>query len=253
MIVALLCGREGSVGLPGKNTYPVLGRPLMQYPMLAAMHAPSVARCYLSTDSEAYKVFARTHGWEIIDRPAQLATKEALGEDAFRHGYQVIANRLAETGESIELIVLLFCNAAAVTAELIERGIFMMRSRPDLDSAVSVSAYNMWSPIRARRETASGTLQPFVPFEAMGLDGPINCDRDSQGDIWYADMGVTVARPHCLEHMERGLLPQKWMGQRIGPLHQWGGLDVDFEWQIPLVEFWLRKHGFDETRTPYSS
>ena len=58
MIAALLLGREGSVGFPGKNTFPVLGRPLMQYPMMAAMHAPSVARCYLSTDSEAYKAFA---------------------------------------------------------------------------------------------------------------------------------------------------------------------------------------------------
>ena len=75
MIAALLCGREGSVGFPGKNTYPLLGRPLMQYPMLAAQHAPSVGRCYLSTDAEAYKTFARPQGWEIIDRPAYLATK----------------------------------------------------------------------------------------------------------------------------------------------------------------------------------
>jgi len=28
MIVALLLGRKGSIGFPGKNLYPVLGRPL---------------------------------------------------------------------------------------------------------------------------------------------------------------------------------------------------------------------------------
>lgn len=251
MIAALLCGREGSVGFPGKNTYPVLGRPLMQYPMLAAQHAPSVDRCYLSTDAERYKAFARPHGWDIIDRPAYLASKEALGEDAFKHGYEVIRDRLAAVGETVELIVLLFCNAATISADLIEEGIALLRHRPDLDSAVTVSAYNMWSPIRARREMPDGTLQPFVPLEAMGLGDAINCDRDSQGDVWYADMGMSIVRPHCLEHMASGLLPQKWMGQRIGAVKSWGGLDVDFEWQVPMVEFWLKQHGFNETRTPY--
>jgi hypothetical protein len=40
------------------------------------------------------------------------------------------------------------------------------------------------------------------------------------------------------------MLPQKWMGQNIYPIKQWGGLDVDYEWQMPQVEFWLKAHGF---------
>ena len=28
-----------------------------------------------------------------------------------------------------------------------------------------------------------------------------------------------------------------------------GGCDIDYEWQIPQVEFWLRKHGFTENST----
>ena len=28
-------------------------------------------------------------------------------------------------------------------------------------------------------------------------------------------------------------------------MKQWGGLDVDYEWQIPLVEHWLRAHGVE--------
>jgi hypothetical protein len=251
VIAALLIGREGSVGFPGKNTHPVLGRPLMLYPMLAAMHARHVDVCYLSTDSARYKEIGRAHGWRIIDRPARLATKEALGEDAFRHGYETIRDECAGRGETLEQIVLLFCNAPTVTSQLVDRGIDLLRGRPDVDSAVSVSVYNMWSPIRARRETADGLLEPFVPFHALGLGDAINCDRDSQGDVCYADMGVSVVRPRCLEQMEDGLLPQKWMGRRIAPIKQWGGCDVDYEWQVPLAEFWLRQHGFDETSTPY--
>jgi len=50
VIAALLLGRGGSTGLPGKNTRAVLGRPLMAYPLLAARDARSVDRVYVSTD-----------------------------------------------------------------------------------------------------------------------------------------------------------------------------------------------------------
>jgi len=51
-------------------------------------------------------------------------------------------------------------------------------------------------------------------------------------------------RPRCLENIKEGLLPQKWMGKKIAPIHSSGGCDVDYEWQLPMVEFWLRKNGF---------
>jgi hypothetical protein len=102
----------------------------------------------------------------------------------------------------------------------------------------------MWSPLRARKLGADGCVHPFVPFETFGDPRTLNCDRDSQGDVWFADMGVSVVRPRCLEHLREGLLPQRWMGQRIYPIRQWGGCDVDYDWQVPMVEFWLEKHGF---------
>lgn len=248
MIAALLLGREGSIGFPGKNVYPVLGRPLMEYPLLAALHSSKVDAVYVSTDSERIKQIGRQHGAEIIDRPDYLCTKEALGEDAYVHGYQYIKDTLQQ---QIELMVLLFCNAPAILPVTINAGIEALRADPTLDSAVTVSAYNMWSPLRARRETADGTLQPFVPFETFGDPKTLNCDRDSQGQVWFADMGVSIVRPRCLDDLHGGLLPQKWMGQRIHPLKQWGGLDVDYEWQIPQAEFWLEKHGFSNGGLPY--
>ena len=36
--MALLIGRGGSVGFPNKNVHPILGRPLMSYPLLAAIN-----------------------------------------------------------------------------------------------------------------------------------------------------------------------------------------------------------------------
>lgn len=243
-VAALLLGRGGSIGFPGKNLYPVLGRPLMAYPLIAAQDSEYTDRIYASTDSEAIMAVGSRYGAEIIVRPPELCTPEALGEEAFSHGYRVIRDCLAEKGETVELMVLLFANAATVTGELIDRGIEMLRADPTLDSAVTVSRYNMWSVLRARRVADDGLLHPFVPFERFGDPATLNCDRDSQGDVYFADMGASVVRPRCLEHLEEGLLPQKWMGQRIAPIHSWGGCDVDYEWQIPGVEYWLIQHGY---------
>ncbi len=243
-VAALLLGRGGSTGFPGKNLYPVLGRPLMAYPIIAARDSKYVDRIYVSTDSNEIMEVARRYGAEIIVRPPELCTPEALGEDAFAHGYRVIRDHITAEGKIVELVVLLFANAATITGELIDRGIETLRTDPTLDSAVTVSRYNMWSPPRARRQGTDACLHPFVPFEVFGDAATITCDRDSQGDVYFADMGVSVVRPHCLEKVEEGLLPQKWMGRRIAPIHSWGGCDVDYEWQIPGVEYWLIQHGY---------
>lgn len=245
-VCALALGRKGSTGFPGKNTTMVLGKPLAYFPMKVALDAPSVTEVYLSTDDEQLMALGRGIGVEIIARPPKLATKEALGEDAFLHGFKVIRDKLRQKGDELELLVLLFCNAATILPETIEEGIRILRENPSYDSAVTVSCYNMWSPLRARRIGEDNLLRPFVPLESFGDPATLNCDRDSQGDAWFADMGVSIVRPRCLENIHEGLLPQKWMGRRIYPLKQWGGLDVDYEWQMPSVEFWLSRHGYSE-------
>lgn len=242
-VCALMLGREGSQGFPGKNTHPVLGRPMMAYPILAARASGVVADVYVSTDSEKIKAVAGSFGAKVIDRPPELATKTALGEDAFVHGYRVIRDELKRRGEELEFLVLLFCNAPTIEGRTISEGVEVLRAHPEYDSAVTVSRYNMWSPLRARKVGTDGLLHPFVPLETFGDPATLNCDRDSQGDVWFADMGLSIVRPRCLDDIKNGQLPQKWMGRKIHPLRQWGGLDVDYDWQVPQVEYWLRAHG----------
>ncbi|MBF0568218.1 MAG: cytidylyltransferase [Nitrospirae bacterium] len=241
MIVAMLMGRKGSKGFPGKNLHPVFGRPLAWYPMRAAADAPEIDKTYISTDDERLMALAEENSVGVIVRPPELCSDSALGEHVYQHAYGVV--RQLNPCEEIELIVLLMCNAPTVTAAIISEGIKVLRANPEYDSAVSVSRYNMWSPLRARKIDEDGLLKPFVPFETFGDPKTLNCDRDSQGDVWFADMGVSIVRPRCLDNLDDGLLPQKWMGQKIYPLQQWGGCDIDYEWQIPMVVYWLKKHG----------
>ena len=248
MIFAVLIGRDKSVGFPGKNVYPLLNRPLSVYPLLAALNSSLVDGVYVSTDSEAIKDIARQNKASIIERPDHLCTDEALGEDAFVHGYKYIKENV---NKDIEMIVLLFCNAPCVLPSQIEEGIKILRERKDLDSAITVSRYNMYSPVRARKVGPDGLLEPFVPFKKYEEGITINCDRDAQGDVYFADVCLSVVRPRCLDDLDYGILPQRWMGQKIYPIKQECGLDIDYKWQVPVAEYWLRQNGFNEKVTPY--
>lgn len=229
----------------------VLGRPLAEYAMLAAKHAKSIGRIYLSTDDERLMKLAEKHGIKVIIRPPELATSKALGEHVYEHAYQIARKELESAGETIEHVALLMCNAATILASQIDEAVSILDDNPDYDSVVTCSCMNMWSPLRARKEDENGLLKPFVPFEVFGDPATLNCDRDSQGDVWYADMGLSMVRPYYLERMDEGLLPQKWMGKNIYPLKQWGGCDIDYQWQVPGVAFWLTEHGFSEAGTAY--
>lgn len=136
MIVALLLGREGSSGFPGKNVYPVLGRPLMAYPLLAAKNSQIIGEIFVSTDSPKIMEIGRKYGASIIERPPELCTSTALGEDAYVHGYKVITETL---GKKPELLVLLFCNAATIDTKTIDEGITVLRDHPEYDYSHYIS------------------------------------------------------------------------------------------------------------------
>ncbi len=236
MIVSIIIGRKGSKGFPGKNMYMIEGKPLCSYPMSEAKKVSAIDEHFVSTDDENIKMVAKNIGFDIIDRPLKLCDDKALGEDAYIHAY----TQICATHGKPDIVVLLMCNAPMITAETISNGIDILKNDQKIDSAVTVSRYNMWSPLRARRVGDDGLLHPFVDFEYFGDPKSLNCDRDSQGDVWFADMGVSVVRGKNLENLQSGLLPQKWMGQNIFPLKQDAGLDVDYAWQMPQVEWWIK-------------
>ena len=243
MILAIMIGRSGSKGFKNKNIKKILGKHLCEYPLIAAKKSKFVKEIYVSTNCNVIKKISKKHKVKIIDRPKKLTTDKILGEKVFQHAYYEAKKNLNLETKQIEAVVLLFANAATLTSQMIDKGINILRANKNFDSAVSTSIYNMWSPLRARKlDKKSGCLKPFVPFETFGNIKNLNCDRGSQGDVYYADMSVSVVRPYCLEKMKNNLLPQKWMGKKIAPIFSVGGFDLDYDWQMPSLKHWLKKY-----------
>jgi len=214
----------------------VHGRPMCYWPMSAARSSPSVIQSFISTDDDDIRLIGESLQHIYLSRPPELASSSALGEDVFSYAYK----QAIDFGiESHDYVLLLFCNAPTVNHQLIERAAALLDENPAADSVVTSSIFNMWSPLRARQLTNDGFLEPFVDHAYFGDPATLSCDRDSQGNVHFANMSLSLVRPGCLLQMQNGLLPQKWMGRKILPLIQDFGCDVDFEWQLPLVEAWL--------------
>ncbi len=240
---ALLIGRGGSRGVPGKNTMPILGRPLMTYPVLAARSSRSIGDVYLSTDDAAIRRVGEALGCLNLHRPPALATDGALVEDVVVDAFA----RMEAAQGHIEIFVLLFCNSATIRPGILDEGIRRLEEDESLDSAVTVSPYNEYSPVRAMRIDARERLQSYVD---VGAIPNASCDRDSAETCWFCDCSAWVLRRRCMD-LSRGRAPFRWIGQSVYPLRQFGGLDIDHPYGVAHTEWWLRAHGFSETATPY--
>lgn len=73
-VVALICARGGSKGVPGKNIRSLAGRPLIAWSIEQARKIPRVKRTIVSTDSTETAAIARDYGAETpFLRPSRLA------------------------------------------------------------------------------------------------------------------------------------------------------------------------------------
>jgi len=227
--------------MPGKNTRPVLGRPLAEYPLLACREAGCVAAMYVSTDDPAIAEIGVRQGATHIPRPPALCTDGALLEDAIHQAFLTVRERHPQ----LDLVVITQCNAPYVTARVVAQAVQRLQAEPALDSVITVVRLDGFAPERARTPDEHGNLNPYVPFEAFNRG--VNCDRSSQRPAYFYDSALTVVRASALVDLSGNLPPFRWMGRHIGFIEQKVNPgDIDYAWQIPLVEHWLTEAGIGQ-------
>jgi len=237
MIYAIIVGRKNSKGFPGKNKYKIFNHPLTFYPIKTAQHCQKIDKIFLSSDDPELLAIATSMGVDIIDRPAEFATDSTPCEVAYNHAYKDII----QNHQVPDFVVTMMCNAVTISVDAINEGIAFLENNPNFDSATTVSQYNMFNPTRARKIGPDGNLVPFVDLSYFSKNGNVVQDRDYY-ETYFADMGCSVVRPHCLLDYENSLPPQKWLGKTIAPIFQKYGFDVDHEADIPAAKWWLQNY-----------
>ena len=237
MICALLVDPDDSPDF-SDNSAEVMGRPLAAYPLMAAKGSSYVRRLYAQTSSSVVARVAAQYGASSLLPPEAIGDARLSDEALIVHGWRQIAEDLKSENDAPELLVILFANTGAVNSQLISTGVQAMLDDAALDSAATVSCYDRWTPRRALRETPEGRLAPYA-----------ECVTEA-GTAWFPDWGAVVVRPRVLDALTPDSPPLSYLGSNILPLKQVGGGPVDRAWQVPKMEYWLKKQGVRDNPRP---
>ena len=237
-IVALLTGR-GNNTLKDKNVLPVLGKPLLYYPAMAAKACSEITDFYVSSDDDKILNAAAECGYKKIRRPDELALPTAQHVDAIIHALGV----MKEDGIEPDILVVLLANSAIVKKEWIQESIKNLINNPELSASCPVLLEMDNHPYRSKRLRADGCLDTWFDFKGQNIstnrqDLPMNfvlCHN-----FW------TLNLKNSLYSDIPGQQPWTFMGNNIKPIVVEESFDVHDEDDIRRTEKWLLTEGYKQ-------
>jgi len=224
-ILGVVTARAGSKGLPGKNTKPLAGRPLISYTITAAQASGAFDRLILSTDDEDAAAIARGLGCEVpFMRPAELSTDNTPHLPVMQHAVEWLRDH---EGYRPDLVMILMPTSPLRQPEHIADAIALALAS-GADSVVSVDEIPAhFNPMRALAVDDDGWARLFVgdrpvkerPVRRQDLpqawvfNGAIYLFRaglllDSAAPNLYGDRVAAYAMPHPYGHNIDG--PDDW-------------------------------------------
>jgi CMP-N,N'-diacetyllegionaminic acid synthase len=122
-VIAIIPARGGSKRLPGKNIYPLHGKPLMQYTIDACQQSEFIQDIFVSSDDSAILEVALQSGVVPLLRPADLADDTTPKLVAIR---QAVNDAKVGQMDKDDIVVIPQANSPQITAQQIDSGIRLL-------------------------------------------------------------------------------------------------------------------------------
>ena len=236
--VAILFGRKGSKGIKNKNIYKLNNKPLFKHPIDEVKKVSQVKKIYVSTDDKDIIKGAKKIGCQILHRPKNLTSDKALLSDAM----QDAVHKVLKIEKNIKFIVLLLCNSPCFTSKELEKGFSIIKADKKIQTVTTISKLNMFSPVRAKK-IQDGKLINYIDNKTLSRYTALSGDRNKSVDSFFCTNAFSICTKESLIKMSKNPWPFKWMGKKIKYIIQEHSVgDIDFEWQLPSVEWWLKKY-----------
>lgn len=159
-VVALICARGGSKGLPGKNIKPLAGRPLIGWAISQALAVASVGKVIVSTDSEEIAAASREAGAEVpFMRPSELAQDSSPEWLVWRHALHYLKEA---DGQYPRALLVVPATAPLRAVEDLERCLEEFE-KGGADMVVTVSDAHRSPYFNMVKENVDGTIGLVIP------------------------------------------------------------------------------------------
>jgi len=221
-VTAIVAGRGGSKGLPGKNTADLGGRPVIAWSVAAARDARYVDTVAVSSDDAEILAAGEEAGCDVgIDRPGELASDEASIHDAVIHALDILDCRDG-------FVVLLQATSPLRAAADIDAGVEACASS-GVASAVTLCAAGK-PPQWQFRLRDDSTLAPAA-------DGGTRMRRQDFGQLYVLNGAVYVARVDWYRE-NRQFVDDRTIGVIMPPERS---VDIDTAYDLAVARMFIEQ------------
>jgi len=210
-VIAVIPARSGSKGLPGKNTKPLCGKPLIAWSIKEALKSKHIDEICVSTDSEEIIKIARDFGANPnFKRPAELAQDDSTTTDVLLHALE----EYKKINKYFDIIVCLQPTSPTRESQDIDESLELLVNNNDAWSAASV----------AEAEDLSLFASLKSGFLSWHGDPPNNIRRQQKKQkLYYLEGTIALSWvDKLIEH--RGFYHDKTLGVVVP---KWKSTDID--------------------------
>ncbi len=222
-VLAVVIGRAGSKGLPGKNTRLVAGRPMICHSIQHAEQAKCVTRVVVSTDGDEIAAAAESIpigpiGIQVVRRPPELASDTATVGAAVRHAVDAL-------GATEPIIVVLYANVPVRPADLIDRAVGLL-VQSGADSVQSYSDVGKHHPYWMCELDEVQRVKPFIENQVDR--------RQDLPKLLSLDGGVIAVKATCVRNAD-DINPHGFLGTDRRGIENPSGSVIDVDDAIDLA------------------
>lgn len=233
-VVALLTGRGNST-LLNKNILPVLGKPLLYYPAMAAKTSDLISDFYVSSNDPKILKAAENCGYKSIVRPEKYSTPEAQHKDVITHAL----DEIRKDGIDPDIIIVLMANSGVIKKEWVEEAITNLINNENLSASAPVKVDQDHHPYRAKKLREDGCLDTWFDFSKE----TISTNRQDLPSCYYLCHNFWALNVKKSIEYEKGQQPWSFMGNNVKPILVEEGFDVHILEDIQKTEKWIIGEG----------
>lgn len=225
--LCIIPARGGSKRIPRKNIRAFRGRPIIAYPIEAALESGCFDEVLVSTDDEEIAEVARTHGASV---PFLRSAKNAGDHAGTAEVIEEVIRELRKCGRNFASVCGLYATAVLTTADQLRRGREMLQRDGTLTGVIPVLRFSY--PVQRALVLRNGQMPMLHPENYQS--------RSQDLEPVYHDAGQW----YWLE-VERFLATRRLIGAGFAglPLSEMEAQDIDNEddWAIAELKFQLRE------------
>lgn len=225
--LCIIPARGGSKRIPRKNIRPFRGRPIIAYPIEAALESGCFDEVMVSTDDAEIAEIARAHGASV---PFLRSAKNAGDRAGTAEVFAEVIQELRKCGRDFASVCGLYATAVLVTADQLRRGREMLRADSVLTGVIPVLRFSY--PVQRALVFRDGQVPMLHPEHYHSRSQDLEPVYHDAGQWYWLNVEKFLATPRLIGAGFAGLLLSEMEAQDI---------DQEDDWALAELKFQLRE------------